>query len=471
MSRRIEVELTSVREDGRWTWRAAGAKQPKGELDGALLPSGARIGDVLRADADFEVDGIFITAVMAPKEARKEPERIELLERPQGDLVTTQFAPKPKGGRRDGRGGGRGGREGGDGGRGRGSREGRGREGGGGRGPRQDSRPDRPRPKKLRAGRTHRQALLAAAPEEQKSVIEQLIAGGLPAVRQAIEKQNESVAEGQPPINAAPLLAMADSLAPKVQAAEWRDRADAALKDMAELDLRDLRSVVVAADAGARDEEGRQLADQLRAGLNERVEAEQKAWIADLEAALKDGRNVRALRLSSRPPKAGSPLPSELATKLTEAAAASFEEEITEDRFATVLDALAYSPVRSVVTPAHLPSEPSDDLKEAITRLSTRVPHIAALFGIEPTEVRSRGRRGRGGRGGADRGKGGKDAPKGKAAPEAPATAEAPAAAEAAPVEAPAAAEAPAVEAAPVEAPAVEAAPVEAPAAAEALAV
>ena len=35
MSRRLEVELTSKRADGSYTWRAAGAKQPKGELDGA----------------------------------------------------------------------------------------------------------------------------------------------------------------------------------------------------------------------------------------------------------------------------------------------------------------------------------------------------------------------------------------------------------------------------------------------------
>ena len=32
MPRRIDVELTSERADGTWTWRAAGAKQPKGEV-------------------------------------------------------------------------------------------------------------------------------------------------------------------------------------------------------------------------------------------------------------------------------------------------------------------------------------------------------------------------------------------------------------------------------------------------------
>ena len=60
MSRRLEVELTSKREDGTYTWRAAGAKQPKGELDGALLYEGAEVGDVVRADAEFAVDGVYI---------------------------------------------------------------------------------------------------------------------------------------------------------------------------------------------------------------------------------------------------------------------------------------------------------------------------------------------------------------------------------------------------------------------------
>src|SRR5512139_3546479 len=104
MSRRIEVELTSRRDDGTWTWRAAGAKQPKGDLDGSLLYDGAGVRDVVRADADFLIDGIVITAVLPPKGARKEPERIEIVGPPRrGDdeLVTTQLAPKGRG-RRDG---------------------------------------------------------------------------------------------------------------------------------------------------------------------------------------------------------------------------------------------------------------------------------------------------------------------------------------------------------------------------------
>jgi hypothetical protein len=52
MSRRIDIELTSHTPDGSWTWRAAGAKQPKGRVDGALVPSGEAVGAVLQADVE-----------------------------------------------------------------------------------------------------------------------------------------------------------------------------------------------------------------------------------------------------------------------------------------------------------------------------------------------------------------------------------------------------------------------------------
>src|SRR5438477_5664529 len=106
MSRRIEVELTSEREDGSWTWRAAGARQPRGVLDGSLLYQGAKAGDVVRADADFEVDGIFITAVLPPKAGgRREPERLEVIgpSRPQ-EGVTTSLVGRDRGRREPGAG-------------------------------------------------------------------------------------------------------------------------------------------------------------------------------------------------------------------------------------------------------------------------------------------------------------------------------------------------------------------------------
>lgn len=399
MSRRIEVELTSTREDGTWTWRAAGAKLPKGELAGSLLFAGAKVGDVVRVEAEFLLDGIEILAVLPPKGARKEPERIELVGRPVRDdepLVTSKLAPKGRGERRDRRE--RRPRDG------DGSTEGRERrprrEGGS-----QDERrkqgdraarprpprptrpaPERPKPKRLRAGRVHRSAVLAALPAEQKPVAEQVLRGGIPAVRQAIEKQNEErKAAGEAPVPTDALLAMAEQLAPALKAAEWRDRAEAALADLSELDLRDLRSVVVAADANARDDESRELAERLRVGLTERVDAEQTAWLAEIAELLDGGRAVRALRVSSRPPKAGAPLPGELASRLVEAANASLTAETGQDRYATVLDALAYSPIRAQVVPQGVPAEPTAELLTAVRKVASRLPAVAAAFGIEPT--------------------------------------------------------------------------------------
>jgi hypothetical protein len=227
--------------------------------------------------------------------------------------------------------------------------------------------------------------VLAAVPEEHKPIAEQVLRGGIPAVRQAVEKQNEvNRAEGRPEINAVPIIAIAEDILPQARTAEWHDRADAALADVDELDLRDLRSVVVAADAAAKDDTTRALATELRDALNRRVETEHAAWLSEISDLLRDGRVVRALRLSSRPPKAGAPFPSELSARLSEATAAAMTADTSPDRFAHVVDALAYSPVRQSVTPQGIPDKPNDELRTTVTRLASRVPQIAAAFGIEP---------------------------------------------------------------------------------------
>jgi hypothetical protein len=412
MPRRIEIELTSSRDDGTWTWRAAGAREPKGTLDGSLLPSGASTGDVLRADAEFYLEGIEITSVLPPKSARAEPERIEIRGTERDEpLVTSSVTRDDRGERRDRR----------DRGDRKGRRDDRGpradRPGGRREGPRRDAvqgdrsrdergdrqarrerpRRDRPAPppmpaverpksKRLRPGKAHRKALLESLPEEQRPVAEQLTLGGLPAVRQAIEKQNaERKAEGQPEVKAQPLLDIAERLVTKVRTAEWRDRAEAAVRDLDVLDLRDLRSVVSAADAAARDPEAKELATTLREGLARRVEEEHAAWLAELAATLDVGRVVRALRVSSRPPKAGAPLPPDLAGRLVAATNEALTADATPDRWAAVLDALAFSPVRDRVIPASLPTgELHPDLRATVARLATRLPKIAHIFEIAP---------------------------------------------------------------------------------------
>ncbi len=228
-------------------------------------------------------------------------------------------------------------------------------------------------------------------------VAETVSRGGIAAVRKEIETQNARAAsEGAPAVKADALIALAEALLPQIKSAEWRDRADAALAGVDEVDLRDLRTVLVAAEDSARDDEARAIADQLREALNARVERAQTEWHDELRATLTDGRVVRALRLSSRPPKAGAPLPPDIAEQLTAQANEALAGEVTQQRIGIVLDAVAYSPVRPYIVLSAIPASPDEELLEAVRKVADRIPEIATRFGIDPA-ARRRGRgRGRG---------------------------------------------------------------------------
>src|SRR5205085_12264559 len=116
--------------------------------------------------------------------------------------------------------------------------------------------------------------------------------------------------------------------------------------------LRDLRAVVASAADVAREESTRDLAARLKEVLDRRAASEQQEWLRDLISSLDAGRVVRALRLASRPPEPGETISPELTTKLTEATGAAMAADTPSDRWATLLDALAYSPIRRTVTPA-----------------------------------------------------------------------------------------------------------------------
>ncbi|HZN15447.1 MAG TPA: hypothetical protein VFB78_14340 [Acidimicrobiales bacterium] len=411
MSRRIEIELTSKVDDDSWTWRAAGARLPKGTLAGSLLPAGVKVGEILRADVENDIDGIAVLAVLPPKEKPAEPERIEILPKTDRPVppVTTQRVERSARPPRPERGGGR--PERGD----RPDRADRGRPES--RRPDRDRKdrerpdraradrpqaerrpprppraerpkpepaPERPKPKRLSPGHTHRNAILAALPPEQRPIAEQVVRGGLPAVRQAIETQNALLkAENQTPIKPEPLMAMAEDLLPRLKAAEWRDRAEAASSAGDDLSLRDLRSVVSSAEL-ARDDEARELARTLRETLDNRVKTERDSWLGEITEALTAGRVVRALRIASRPPDPTTRFPVELGGELAAAAGAAMTADAPPDRWLAVLDAVSVSPVRRTVQPAGLPPEPPVEFLNTVKALANRVPALGPLVGIAP---------------------------------------------------------------------------------------
>ncbi|MGD0746702.1 MAG: hypothetical protein ABSB68_02685 [Acidimicrobiales bacterium] len=406
MSRRIDIELTSQTGDGSWTWRAAGARQPKGTVEAALVPSGETVGAVLRADVEVGLEGIEVLSLTSAKPARS-PEkvdgRIEVKGTPKrAPDVSVIFAPGSGKRRRDDddgeRGRGRGERGGGRRGAGAGAegeggaRDGRGDRprGGSGGGPRRpgarrpgegDGRPARGERPAVPTSTVHRNAMLAALRPEQIPVAEQLLRGGIQAVRQAIETQNaSSKAAGKPPVASNALLAMADELLPTVRLADWKDRATVAQTAGKDYRLRELRAVVAASRTVNLDDEGRTLAKALQESLDQRTTALREEWLARITNALNDGRVFQAVEASIRPPEPGTRCPAELAVRLAAAAGEALSADLAPEEWMRLLDAVVASPVRRTVKPAGIPDD--EVARQAARHAAGSVPALAKLLGL-----------------------------------------------------------------------------------------
>jgi hypothetical protein len=405
MSRRIDIELTSSLGDGSWTWRAAGARKPKGVLDGSVLSPDAKVGDELKVEVEQEIDGITILSIVHGRDKAENPNVVELIpsERPfervveqrakrdRGPRRDADRGPRRDGGKRPGRGDSkrdddRGRRPRGD---GPDSREGGGRGRPQGRkGPSFTPPPEvplRPKPKRLRPGKTNRTAVLADLPEEQRPIAD-LALQGMGAVRQRVREENQkAVADGRAEMPEASVVKLAEDLLPRLRVAEWRDRAEAAIRQLENLDLRDLRSVVAASGDPmvARDESTRALSDDLKAALVTKQDQELQLWFGDVDAALAVGRVIRALRLSSQPPKAGVPFPVDIAKRLADSANASLAPSDAPDRWSAMLEAAAFSPVRLQIKPTRKPDVVSDELLATVKRLAPALPQIAEMFEVE----------------------------------------------------------------------------------------
>ena len=416
MSRGIDIELTSQTPEGSWTWRAAGARQPKGVVEGSLVPAGERVGSVLRADVEVGLDGIEILTLSPAKPVRspeKTEGRIEVRGTPKrAPDVSVVLAPgsrrRDDDERRDRRGGRRGGPDAdrGDrtdrGARGdrsdrpsrdraeraeRGDRSERPRGGGGPRRPGgrrpgdAEGRPSRGERPTMPTSTVHRNAMLAGLRPEQIPVAEQLLRGGLQAVRQAIDAQNAAAkASGKPPASSEALLAMAEELLPGVRLADWKDRASVAQNAGKDYRLRELRAVVAASRTLNLDEEGRALAKGLQESLDQRTTALREEWLARITNALDDGRVLQAVEASIRPPEPGTRCPAELAVRLATAAGEAMTADLAPEEWMRLLDAVVASPVRRTVKPAGIPDD--EVARQTARHAAGSVPALAKLLGL-----------------------------------------------------------------------------------------
>jgi hypothetical protein len=413
MAHRIEVELTSQSGESTWTWRAVGAKQPRGSVDASLVPEGSVVGAVLRAEVETTLDGTTVVALLPPKGKgdTRSAQRIEVIGTPQkGPDVNVVLAQKGKRPRRDDRDGPRdgsrdgarrpsGGRPRPEGGGDRPRSEGASRGRSDSRAPSSDSGPGRGRsgparpggresggrdnPRRLATSNTFRNAALATLKPEELPVAEQLLRGGIPAVRQAIEEQNSRArAESRPEVTPGPLLSMAEKLLPVVNLAAWKDRASVARNAGKDVPLRELRSIVASASTVSLDEEGTEMATALRTSLDQRVTALRDKWVERITTSLDEGRVADAVRASIRPPEPAARLSAELAVRLAEAAGQAMSSETSPEEWTALLEVVVDSPVRRTVKPAGIPTGADESLLAAARKASGYVPELARLMGI-----------------------------------------------------------------------------------------
>ena len=366
MSSRIEIEITSEIDDQQYTWRALGAREPKGTIKKSLLPAKTKIGDDYRVEADFLIDGIEILRVLPKRDVRKGQETIEILgSRNEKYGVTTQLVKKK-----------------------RNKKNGRSRKN---QGPNtqkktKDQRPKRDaakkprqsrspqRGKRLKAKRSHRNSVIDNLPDLHKPLAREVLSRGIPNLRKTLN--NMELPQGFD----VEILQYAEKINKQLKTAEWRDRADALLKNAKDIDLRDFRSVVAAGGQWANSDELSRIQSQLETSLRERIDFEHQQWLSEIKKAIEDGKSVRALNLSSHPPKPGTPLPENLMDPLVDLANNSLDSDTASHRWSVVVQAVAFSPVRLKVVPKGIPERISDELIDTIKKLSDRIPNISGLF-------------------------------------------------------------------------------------------
>ena len=212
---------------------------------------------------------------------------------------------------------------------------------------------------------------------------EQLIKGGVPSVRQAIQEQNTRArAEGRPEVTEAPLMAMAEELRPIIGLATWKDRASVARNTGKETPLRELRSIVASASTVTLDDEGGEMLTALRTSLNERVTALRERWVERITTSLDEGRVLDAVRASVRPPEPSARLSAELAVRLADAAGQAMAKDTTPADWQALLEVVVECPVRRNVKPVGLPDGADEALLSEARKAAGLVPELAKLLGI-----------------------------------------------------------------------------------------
>lgn len=241
---------------------------------------------------------------------------------------------------------------------------------------------------------THRNALLANLSPEQLPVAEQLLRGGMPAVRTAVAEQNKNAtAQGRTTVDPATIDRIAEDLLGKTTLALWKDRAAGATGAGREVRLRDLRAVVTSAKIVSLDDEARAQLKGLQAALTTRLEILRTQWTERLDAAVASKNVSEALRLVASPPDMSTRISGEMATKVVTITSEALTAEQDVALWKQIVTLTVDTSIRRNVKPHGIPADES--CKALAVKNAGAIPEFAKLLGMKvppppPTRVQRR---------------------------------------------------------------------------------
>ena len=226
-----------------------------------------------------------------------------------------------------------------------------------------------------------RNALLATLSPEQLPVAEQLLRGGMPAVRSAVAEQNKNAtAQGRPTIDAETIDRIAEELLGKTNLALWKDKAAGAIGAGRELRLRDLRAVVTSAKTVSLDDEGRQQLKELQTALTSKVDHLRTVWNEKLEAALNSKNVAEALRLVARPPDMSTRVSAEMAAKVIAMTSETLTAELDAAQWNEIVTLAVDTSIRRNIKHVGIPA--NDVSKNLAIKNAGAIPELAKLLGM-----------------------------------------------------------------------------------------
>lgn len=358
-----------------------GAKQPKGIADKSIFQPGAKVGDIYKVEIEQSMDGIDILAVIDDKKKSQtnNAQTIEIGIKRDKTIPKVTLTPADTRHSKDSR-----------------SKDSRSKDSNGSRKPRTDTRiprrnfdrsndkthSEKRRPTFLKVNWINTDSLMQSLSLQEKPIAEFLVKGGMPAVRAAIKKQNdEAKANNLPEVAEAALVSIAEKLLPQIRKAQWQDRATAALEAGSKCPIRELKSLLAAADL--KDDSLKDQLHSLKTLVKSVTEEQISQWKSNLAEQASSGDVKVALELLATPPDRSAKIEASLLETVVNAVNAKLASEVEPDQWIEIVELIASSSLRTKVNVAKIPFDATGATVACAKKYSGFIPSLAPLLGLK----------------------------------------------------------------------------------------